>query len=156
MVRNGRDPVKLRLQRLDAARVARLHVEVRLVEIADFLLVGALGKVARSRHFDDGFYVFLRLLAQFVERAVTRLVGRHFEFRQPLAVDVGKEVIARANVRVDIRQVDTGNRFRGRACDRCRFRRGLLPAPREQYQRRGACNGFSHNGSLCGWVRFGF
>ena len=71
MIRNAVDSLQLWVQRRHAPRIPGFYVHERAIEIADFLLVGALREVACCRFLDDRFHIFLRFVSQQVEGAVS-------------------------------------------------------------------------------------
>jgi len=105
VVRGSGDLVEQRAQRLDPERFHALDVHERGVERGDApsVVVGLL-----SRALDDGAHVGLRAVAEHHERAVLRAVVGDLVGGQPAAVDVGEEVVLRAHLGVDPREVDAG------------------------------------------------
>ncbi len=88
------------------ARLDRRLVEEARVEVADLALLGA--GVAAARLLDDVAHRLLGLLCEHVERAVPRLVARDLGARDPLAVDVPEQVVARSHRRVEFVEIDAG------------------------------------------------
>jgi hypothetical protein len=102
----GRDRLEIPLQRLDAARLDRGLVHPGTIEVGDFLLHRAGRGRVRCELVDERAHVDLGLVAQRVENAVARLVGRHLERRDPRTVDVAVEVVAGLHGGVHRREVD--------------------------------------------------
>ena len=99
------DLVEQRAQRLDPERFHPLDVHERGVEGGDAprVVVGLLG-----RALDDGAHVGLGAVAEHDEGAVLRAVVGDLVGGQPAAVDVGEQVVLRADAGVDPREVDAG------------------------------------------------
>ncbi len=116
----GGDRFEIGFERLDAARFDRRFVHPRRVKVGNLLPHGAGGGRRRGELVEQRAHVDLGLVAQRVEDAVARLVGRHRKRRYPLAVDVAVEVVAGLHGGVHRRKVDAEcadcglRRFRGR------------------------------------------
>src|SRR5690606_9545497 len=86
---------------------------------------------------DKRFDIRGRFLAQDVERAETRELGRDRVLANPLAVDVGEEVVAWVDFRIEGGSIDTpGAEFHRR--ERCALR--ILGGNRKRESQRGGGN----------------
>jgi len=102
-VRRGGDLVQQRTQRPDPHRLDPLDRHERRVEVGD--LPGLRVRLIRGG-LDDRPHVGLGAVAQLAEGAVSRAVVRHLVAVQPAAVDVGEQVVLRADGGVDPAQVE--------------------------------------------------
>ena len=116
MIRYRLDALEFRPEGHYAFGVARLHVHVGPVKVADFLLVRALRKLAGRRLFDNRPDGLLGLVAKNRKTAVAPLVGRDLRFGEPPAVYVGKEVVARADAGIHVLQLHAGFHVGWRPC----------------------------------------
>ena len=119
------DAAKLRLERLESLSFDRGLVHAARVEVADLLLVRALGRHPIFRRPLQNLAQDLAVpLLELAEPAPTGVLGRYGIFRQPSAVGVFVEVGAGLTTPVDARDVQTVNHARGGA--RCSGKRGRV------------------------------
>ena len=91
-------------------------VHEAVVEIANLLRLRPRRRVRRSSDvLDDPSELFLGVIAELVERAVARLVGRQLECIEPLAIDRTVEIVLRPRAGIDVLQIDAGHRQGGRS-----------------------------------------
>ncbi|MNM49066.1 hypothetical protein D3C81_600660 [compost metagenome] len=119
------DAVQFAGQRLHAQRVQLGFIHVAGVQVANFLRFGASFPVlVLLRGFDDAAQLRRRVVAQLGERTPARFVGWDLGRGQPLAIQMGEEIILHAHGGVDVLHVDAGdNAGGGRRCrgdGRCR------------------------------------
>jgi hypothetical protein len=118
--------IKVWLQRFDAARLERRFIHPARIEVRRLGDVAASRRGCRSEAVDDALHVVLGFLAQRIEGAVARLVFRHLERREPRAVGIFEEVVARLHGRVSIGEIDAefaDRGFRRSSRRRCRLAR---------------------------------
>ena len=105
------------LERFGALGFECGFVHERVVEIAHFLLIAAVGLVGLvGRFLDDGTQVLLGLVRQRREGAVVGFVGRNLGRVQPVSVDVAEQVVLWSDALVEIGGVDAGGQRLGRGC----------------------------------------
>jgi hypothetical protein len=106
-VLGGVDAREKRGEWLDTLVLNLRLVHEAVVQIADFLRLGARGDIRRFRDFfDDRLELQLGVFAQLVERAVACLVDRHLEGIEPFAVDCAIEVVLRPDGGIDVSEVE--------------------------------------------------
>src|SRR5207302_6058670 len=107
------DAAKLRLERLESLGFDRGLVHAARVEVADLLLVRALGRHPIFRRPLQNLAQELAVpLLELAEPAPTGVLGRYGIFRQPSAVGVFVEVRAGLTTPVDARDVQAVNHAR--------------------------------------------
>ena len=110
LVAQRADAVQFAGQRLHAQRVEAGFIHIAGVQVADFLRFGTgLLVLVLLRGFDDAAQLWRRVIAQLGERTPARLVGRNLGRGQPLAVQMGKEIVLHAHGGVDVLHIDAGN-----------------------------------------------
>src|ERR1700733_10988146 len=144
---------ELRLQRPQTQAFEGPLIHEAGVQFSDFLLVRILGCARRLQALDDGPQLRLRVVLQFVKRAVAALVRWNLGAREPLSIDMFVEVVLRPDAVIDVLDVDPGEK-RGRGWRRrlCRNLRCLAAADHKT-RASGAKNQFVHRNPLISWLK---
>ena len=144
----GGDGVEPGLRGCEAEALDGRGVEVAAVVVAD-LLRDAAGRGAGRQCLDDGAHLLVRALAELLERAPARVVGRDLLAVEPVPFRVAIEVIAGLDGRVARAEVEAPRRDLRRRCGG-RHRgcmRGCLGAGRARERRddrEGCGESFQH------------
>ena len=112
MVGQRIDARKLGLKGRHPERVTGFEIHVGGVEIADLLLITALGEAPGRCRLDDLPHVLLSLVSKDPKAPVRAFIGGDLRFRQPTPVDIAEEVITRGDGGVHILEADSRPKFR--------------------------------------------
>ena len=120
----GVDRRQLLEQRGQPPRPDGVLVHETRVQVADALLIRALGSMGVGRFGDEVADLFLGAVVERPEGAVGRPVAGDLVLGEPAAVDVTEQIVLRPRVAVDVPQIDSG-------LEGCRFYRhpDILPEP---------------------------
>src|SRR5262244_3549473 len=103
---------KYRLKRLQPGSLNRRVVHAACVKIANLLLVAALAGVCiLCGCFEDLVQLFLILVSKIVEAAPARIRGGDLILRHPATVSVLKEISARRDAGIHVRNIEAMNIF---------------------------------------------